>query len=962
MKKAEAIIKANEAVEGYNTVTGFSLVTGAYSSNQGFFFIQLKEWAHRTTAEAHAQRRRGRSQPGLRPADPRGDGGGVRPAGDPGPRAPAPASRCSSRTAAAARRSSWPSRPQRFIEAARKRPEIGRVSTLYRASVPQVYADIDRSKVLKVGVTIGDVNTTLGALLGSSYVNDFNRFGRVYKVYVQAEPEFRRDPKQLGLFFVRSAKGEMVPLDTLISTRSTSGPEFTNRFNLYRSAEISGVPAPGYSSAQALTALEETAKEVLPPEMGYEWADMSYQEKNAPGVAVVFAVAILLVFLILAAQYESWALPFSVLLGTPFAVFGAYFGLWVARQFSESYVNNVFAQIALIMLIGLAAKNAILIVEFAKMLHEQGKGLVEAALEAAKLRFRPILMTAFAFILGVTPLLTASGAGAEARKVMGMAVFAGMLIATILGVCLVPVLFVTVEKVIGRGQARGASGGARHPPKLTGEGTDMTRLGLLRRSSLVALALVAALASGCAVGPNYSRPEMPAPPQYRFVEGPAEAETIADVPWWSITKDPQLQALLREAIAHNLDLRVATARVAEARAQYGIARSFLFPEVNVAGGYSAQQVSRLSEPPQGTAAAKTYQNWSAGFPLSWEIDLFGRLRRGKEAAFAAYLATEQGQRAALVTLVADVASTYLLLRQLDLQLEISRRTVATNDETVRFYEARLKGGVSNRLEVDQAVGNRARTATVIPQLERQISVTENALCLLLGRLPGPIERGAPLAEEQVPPAIPAGLPASLLERRPDVLGAEQLLVAANANVGAAKALFFPTISLTGLLGTISGDFSNLLKADSNVWQLSPSLFTPIFQGGRIRRNYEASKARYDQALAAYQKAALNGYREVADALVSVQKLGEARLELEDGVDALRDAGTAGPLPLRQRALQLPRDPDRRPVPVRPGAGARAGSRRRDARVRRSLPRARRRLAAGAAKRTDDDTLSRREPG
>ena len=199
--------------------------------------------------------------------------------------------------------------------------------------------------------------------------------------------------------------------------------------------------------------------------------------------------------------------------------------------------------------------------------------------------------------------------------------------------------------------------------------------------------------------------------------------------------------------------------------------------------------------------------------------------------------------------MADVASTYLLLRQLDLQLEISRRTVATNDETVRFYEARLKGGVSNRLEVDQALGNRARTATVIPQLEREIAITENALCLLLGRLPGPIERGAPLADQQVPPAIPAGLPASLIERRPDVLGAEQLLVAANANVGAAKALFFPTISLTGLLGTISGDFSNLLKADSNIWQVSPSLFAPIFQGGRIRRNYDASKARYEQALA-----------------------------------------------------------------------------------------------------------------
>ncbi len=242
----------------------------------------------------------------------------------------------------------------------------------------------------------------------------------------------------------------MVPLDTLLNTQPAAGPEFTNRFNLFRAAEITGVPAPGFSSTQALDALEQTARDVLPGDMSFDWADMSYQERKAPGVAVVFALAIFLVFLILAAQYESWGLPFSVLLGTPFAVFGAYFGLWAARQtMGESYVNNVFAQIGLIMLVGLAAKNAILIVEFAKVEHESGKPLVDAALSAAKLRLRPILMTAFAFILGVVPLLTASGAGAEARKVMGMAVFAGMLIATILGVCLIPMLFVAVEKAIG---------------------------------------------------------------------------------------------------------------------------------------------------------------------------------------------------------------------------------------------------------------------------------------------------------------------------------------------------------------------------------------------------------------------------------------------------------------------------------------------------------------------------------
>jgi HAE1 family hydrophobic/amphiphilic exporter-1 len=449
MKKAEAILEKNEAVEGFNTISGYSLLTSAYSSNMGFFFVQLKPWEERKTEASHANgviadlnRAFQQSIPGAAvvafgpPAIPGlGTGAGFtlqlqdRSGGSPDYLA---------------------AQTQRFMDAARKRPEIGRINTLYRASVPQVFADVDRSKVLKSGVSLSDVNTTLGALLGSSYVNDFNRFGRVYKVYLQAEPEFRRDPKQLGLFFVRNQTKGMVPLDTLIATRPSAGPEFTNRFNLFRSAELTGVPASGFSSTQALDALEETARDVLPPDMSFDWADMSYQERRAPGVAVVFGLAVFLVFLILAAQYDSWGLPFSVLLGTPFAAFGAYLGLWAARKFiSESYVNNVFAQIGLIMLIGLAAKNAILIVEFAKVEHDQGKSVVDAALSAARLRLRPILMTAFAFILGVVPLLMASGAGAEARKVMGMTVFSGMLVATILGVCLIPMLFVAIERLTG---------------------------------------------------------------------------------------------------------------------------------------------------------------------------------------------------------------------------------------------------------------------------------------------------------------------------------------------------------------------------------------------------------------------------------------------------------------------------------------------------------------------------------
>jgi len=466
MKKVEAILAKNEAVEGFNTIAGYSLLTGAYSSNMGFFFVQLKPWHDRHTPETHANGVVAALNRAFSQQIPEG---GVIAFGPPS--IPGLGTGAGFTMQLQDRSGGTPEylaqQTTRFIEAARKRPEIARINTLYRASVPQIYANIDRSKVLKSGVPLNDVNTTLGALLGSSYINDFNRFGRVYKVYIQAEPEFRRDPSQLGLFYVKNQKGGMVPLDTLVTTEPTAGPEFTNRFNLFRSTELTGVPAEGYSSTQALDALEQTAREVLPPDVSFDWADMSFQERRAPGVAVVFMLAIFLVFLILAAQYESWGLPFSVLLGTPFAAFGAYLGLYLARlALGPSYVNNVFAQIGLIMLIGLAAKNAILIVEFAKMEYDQGKPLVEAALNSAKLRFRPILMTAFAFILGVVPLLTATGAGAESRKVMGMTVFCGMLVATFLGVLLIPMLYVATEKVIGGSKQPATTPAVTPPPAL----------------------------------------------------------------------------------------------------------------------------------------------------------------------------------------------------------------------------------------------------------------------------------------------------------------------------------------------------------------------------------------------------------------------------------------------------------------------------------------------------------------
>ena len=411
-----------------------------------------------------------------------------------------------------------------------------------------------------------------------------------------------------------------------------------------------------------------------------------------------------------------------------------------------------------------------------------------------------------------------------------------------------------------------------------------TRIGLL--------ALVASAAgAGCAaVGPNYKRPEMAPPAAFRGAAPQASAESLGDMPWWRVFDDEALQGLIKEALANNLDLRIAVARVQEARALSGIAKSFLYPEVNLGAGYTGDQASRNSQPPGAAQGAdRTYNNTSITASMSWEIDLFGRLRRQNEAAFNRYIATEEGRRAVIVSLVADVAASYFILRELDLQLEVAKRTLILNDETVKYYDSRLQGGVSNRLELDQAVANRSITAAQIPDIERQIAIVEHAISVLVGRPPASIARGRTLVDQHAPPAIPVGVPATLLERRPDVVQAERLLMASNADIGAAKALFYPTISLTGAFGVVSGDLGELLKGDSIIWSVGGGLFQPLFNAGRNKRNYEANLARFQQSMAQYQLAALNAYREVADALVTIEKLALVRTEQEHGVEALRDA-------------------------------------------------------------------------
>jgi HAE1 family hydrophobic/amphiphilic exporter-1 len=457
--KIEEILLHTPGVKYTTRVAGFSLLSFVSTSYTGLFFVTLDDWKDRTSRETQYQELVQHVNQELSKLD---DGFAV---SFPPPAIPGVGTSGGFTFVLEDRAGKevqfLADNLQKFIAAASKRPEIapGLVST-FLPSVPQQFLDVDREKALKQGVALNDVYRTIQAYMGGLFVNYFNRFGRQWQVYVEAEGEYRNNLDNVGQFYVRNSQGNMVPLSALTKFETRSGPEFTMRYNLYRSAQIIGGAAPGYSSAQAMKALEETFDQTMPREMGYDYMGMSFQEKKAQeGVPTwaIFAFSLLFVFLILAALYESWSLPFSVLLSTPVALFGAFAVLWLRRWlmglFLPAYMiqieSDVYSQIGLVMLIGLSAKNAILIVEFAKDKFENGMGLAEAALEGARLRLRPILMTSFAFILGCVPLWIASGAGSVGRQIMGTTVIGGMLAASAIGIFLIPAIFYFVEKLSG---------------------------------------------------------------------------------------------------------------------------------------------------------------------------------------------------------------------------------------------------------------------------------------------------------------------------------------------------------------------------------------------------------------------------------------------------------------------------------------------------------------------------------
>jgi HAE1 family hydrophobic/amphiphilic exporter-1 len=467
-RRIDGILAKTPGVQSFTTVAGFSLLTRVSTTNSAFYFVILKPWEERKGSSLEAKAILANINRQLFQQVPDAIAFAFSPPAIPG-------------FGSAGGFSFWlqdrsggsvddlEQNLQKFLQAARQRPELVAVNSQFSAHTPQMFVTVDRDKALKQGAAINEVYQTLQASLGGLYVNQFNRFGRQWKVFLEAEAEDRATTSAIDQYYVRDRAGSMVPLSTLVSIRPSHGPDYTNRFNLFRAAQVIGSAAPGYSSGQAQKALQEVARDTLPAGMGYDWADLSYQENKAAGTAgMIFALSLLVVFLILAALYESWSLPFTVLLSVPVAIFGAFAGL-----FLRHYDLDIYAQIGLVMLIGLAAKNAILIVEFARDEMAKGRGVVDAALEGAKLRLRPILMTSFAFILGCVPLAIASGSGAEGRKILGTVVVAGMLAATALAIFLIPVLFVLFETIalkLGKATAGESHGGDLAAPSDATEG------------------------------------------------------------------------------------------------------------------------------------------------------------------------------------------------------------------------------------------------------------------------------------------------------------------------------------------------------------------------------------------------------------------------------------------------------------------------------------------------------------
>jgi HAE1 family hydrophobic/amphiphilic exporter-1 len=744
----------------------------------------------------------------------------------------------------------------RFLAALNKRPEIQYATSFFNINFPQFEVEVNVAKCKESNISPATVLSTLQGYYGSIYASNFNEFGKQYRVMIQADAAYRSDVQSLDKVFVRNTNNVMAPITEFVTLKRVYGPEFINRFNLFTSIAVSGAPKDGYSSGDAIKAIQEVAAKTLPAGYGYEFSGLTREELSSGNqTMLIFVLCLVFVYFLLSAQYESYLLPFAVILSLSIGLAGAFI---FANLFGVQ--NNIYLQITLIMLIGLLAKNGILIVEFALARRRAGESIVQAAIDGAVVRLRPILMTSFAFIFGIMPLMVSSGAGAEGNRSIGTGAVGGMFIGTVFGVFVIPVLFIVFQSIQERISRKKIK-------------TNMSVAVLLVNAGLALLCLPSCVTQ------SYQQPGMVVKGQlYRgaardtAVAGPGgDTTTIATLPYRSLFSDTVLQGLIAEGLGENPDLRVAMERMTEARENLLQAKAALLPSLsaNLSANPNKQSAAALDIPPAYIGAYPlTTTTYIASLSTSWEADIWGKLRSSKRSYFAAFLESDAARRVVQTQLIADIAGYYYQLLAYDAQLAITQQTVRNRLDDVSTMKALMENGLATGAAVVQSDANRASAEVLLPDIKLNIQENENALSILLGRVPGEIKRG--LLAEQVPSTdLQAGVPSLLLQNRPDVQQAEFAFRAAFENVNVARTYFYPQLTITA-----QGGYSNLTIKDfflnSIFYNIVGGLTEPIFNQRQNKTRLHVAQAQQREAFWTYEKTLLTAGAEVSNSFLVYQ--------------------------------------------------------------------------------------------
>ena len=761
-----------------------------------------------------------------------------------------------------------------FIDSLMHRPEIGVAFTTFRSDYPQFNVEMDKGKAKQLGVSIRDALQTMQTYFGSIQASDFNRFGKYYRVVAQADVNDRLGPAALQSIYVKNDKGDMLPLGTFVRLKRVYGPETATRYNLFNSIGVTALPGKDHSSGDAIRTVQDVASRVLPQGYGLQWSGLTREQISSGNQAVyVFGLCLLFVYFLLAAQYESYILPLAVILSIPNGILGVFLAIrWAGLE------NNIYVQIAMIMLIGLLSKNAILIIEFAVQRRRAGHPIIKAAVEAAALRIRPIVMTSFAFVAGLLPMMRAVGPSANGNHSISIAAAGGMLSGILLGLSFIPVLFVVLQTLQERLSRR------RLAPTAASLPMPATALLLL----LFGLPI---LLSGCNVSKNTPVPDTHLPATYRG--GGTDTAGIASMPWQEFFGDETLKPLITDALAHNNDLQVAVKNIRSADLALRQSKLIDLPAIDEIKSVSVQRPSDNSL--NGLTLnqflhTRHVEDYSEYLSLSWEADLWGKLRSRKAAALADYLQTQEAQRLLQTRIVSEVAKGYYNLLLLDAEWAIAKRNMQLDDSTLSIVDIQYQNGQATSLALQQARAQRLEAAALLPQFERDIIHQEDALAILTGGLPAAIPRHRQLAAIHLSDTLSAGIPSTLLSRRPDVRQAEWVYAKENADVDFAKASLYPSLTLTAQGGLDAFKAANFFNLPGSLFgAVSGGITAPLFRRNELRTQYNISKISREQAGLQYRQAVLVAVGEVTDALASLDKLKSEQAAVSDEARVLDTA-------------------------------------------------------------------------